>query len=140
MENKQYLYQGFTLVDITPTGQTSHHNDRVFERSQQRNYETVVQILSLRTQVKMLDCWTLEKDVSNYQFGIDHTGEHRIWSFLFSVEYPGVFQLGADSYGTLRQDFQLIPVITGLHETAKFEKNIFYTSGPNNNIYFKYSN
>jgi hypothetical protein len=140
MENKQYLYQGFTLVDITPTGQTSHKPDRVFERSQQRNYETVIQILSLRTQVKMLDCWNLKKDVDSYHFGINYTGEHQVWSFLFSVEYQGIYQDAADSYGTLRKDFQLIPVITGLHETAEFEKSIFYTSGPWNNIYFKYSN
>lgn len=137
MENRQYVYQGFTLVDITPTGILSQKTDNILERSQQRNYETVVQILSLRTQVKMLDCWNITKDVSGYQFGIDYKGEHQIWSFLFSVEYQNIYASGPDMYGCLRNDFSYIPIITNLKETAEFEKNMFYTSGTQNNIYFK---
>ena len=137
MDNRQYVYQGFTLVDITPTGVVSQKSNNVLERSQQRNYETVVQILSLRTQVKMIDCWNFTKDISKYHFGINHQGEHQIWSFLFSVEYQNVYASGPDMYGSLKYDFSYIPILTNLNETAEFEKNMFYTSGPWNNIYFK---
>ena len=40
----------FTLVDITPTGVTRSHPDNTKDRNKQRNWETVLQILGLKTQ------------------------------------------------------------------------------------------
>jgi hypothetical protein len=41
VSNQLFLYQGFTLVDITPTGQTSYSPEKEFARNQQRNWETI---------------------------------------------------------------------------------------------------
>ena len=50
VSTQQYFYQGFTLIDITPTGITSYSAEHEFERNQQRNWETVLQCISLRAQ------------------------------------------------------------------------------------------
>ena len=44
------IFQLSTLVDITATGVVRSTGDRDLERNQQRNFETVLQVLSLRTQ------------------------------------------------------------------------------------------
>lgn len=137
MNNQLQLFQGYTLVDITPTGQIVFEQDREIDRNQQRNWETVQQVLSLRTQPNILHTDSFLDDLKKYQFGINYQGQHRIWTFTFGVEYKDIYTLGADVFGHLRSDFKLTPIITELTETAKFPQPIFYTSGPDNNIYFK---
>jgi len=134
----QYLYQGFTLIDVTPTGVTNHTAERALERNQQRNWETVQQILSLRTQPTIISTWQLKDDVTNgYNFGINYSGQHSIWTFKFSVEYSDIYQEGPDKFGLVKYDFNITPIILGLTETAKPERPFFYPKGPWNNIYFK---
>ena len=41
---------GFTLVDITRTGVTHNRPENEHQRDQQRNWETVIQCMGLRTQ------------------------------------------------------------------------------------------
>ena len=132
----QHFYQGFTLIDITPTGVTTHVEDKAFERNQQRNWETVQQILGLRTQPTILTTNNFEDDVKRYFFGITYSGKHRIWTFKFSVEYPDVYRQGPDKFGLLKQDFRMIPATTGLRETISLEKSLFEPKGAWNNIYF----
>ena len=48
--DQQYLYQGFTLIDITPTGVINHSTQNEQKRNQQRNWETVIQTISLGAQ------------------------------------------------------------------------------------------
>lgn len=131
----QYLYQGFTLVDITPTGVTNGTEE--FQRNQQRNWETVQQIISLRTQPTILSTGNLVDNIDNYNFGINYQGRHRIWTFKFSVEYAAIYQEGPDRFGLVKYDFKTTPVILGLNETAHPERPLFYPKGPWNNIYFK---
>ena len=137
VNNQLQLFQGYTLVDITPTGQIVYEQDKELERNQQRNWETIQQILSLRTQPNIIHTTSLVDELTNFQFGINYQGQHRVWMFTFGVEYKDIYTLGSDVFGHLRSDFKMIPVITGLAETAKFPQPIFYTSGPDNNIYFK---
>ena len=49
MPSNVYFFQGFSLVDITSTG-VSRGMDDTLERNQQRNWETVLQCIGLRTQ------------------------------------------------------------------------------------------
>lgn len=137
MGNQIHLYQGFTLVDITPTGKVLYSTNDEHERNQQRNWETIQQIISLRTQPAIINTSNFIADVKNYQFGINYTGNHAIWQFTFSVEYKDVYAEGPDVFGLLRYDFKVTPVIVNLSETAKFPHPIFYPDGPTNNIYFK---
>ncbi len=137
MDN-QFLYQGFTLIDITPTGVTNHTLKNELARNQQRNWETVQQIISLRTQPTIISTDQFEDNVSQgYNFGINYQGCQKIWTWKFSVEYADIYQAGPDRFGLAKYDFQITPIILGLTETAKPEHALFYPKGPWNNIYFK---
>ena len=59
------FYTGITLVDITATGVTRHRVDNELERNQQRNWETVLQVIGLKAQPQLIDgpyCQTFEID------------------------------------------------------------------------------
>jgi hypothetical protein len=135
--NQLHLYQGCTLVDITPTGQIVYSDKYELERNQQRNWETVQQILSLRTQPEIISTSHSVADVKDHHFGINYYGEHKIWSFTFGVEYRDIYTDGPDIFGLLRSDFKFTPIVSELTETAIFNKPVFYSDGPWNNIYFK---
>lgn len=133
----QFLYQGFTLIDITPTGVITHTSEKELERNQQRNWETVQQIISLRTQPTIISTGVIDDDVNRYYFGVNYKGRQKIWSFKFAVEYSDIYQEGADKFGLVKYDFNITPAILNLTETAKPERALFYPKGPWNNIYFK---
>jgi hypothetical protein len=137
VDTEQYLYQGFTLIDITPTGVISWSPQNEQKRNQQRNWETVQQILSLRTQPTIMETNNFVDDVMGYNFGIEYQGEHRIWTFKFGVDYADIYQEGADKFGLVKYDFRITPVILGLTETILPEVAVFEPKGPWNNIYFK---
>lgn len=128
--------QGFTLIDITQTGTLASESSK--SRNQQRNWETISQILGLRTQLLDLKYVGMESvDLSQHSFGIDYHGIHNVWSFEFAVEYDDVYSLNSDRYGALKNDFKIAPIILGLDETVNATIPLFAVSGPNKNIYFK---
>ena len=137
VDTQQYLYQGFTLIDITPTGVISYSPQNEKKRNQQRNWETVQQILSLRTQPTILETDNFVDNVIKYNFGIQYQGDHKIWAFKFGVDYADIYQEGPDKFGLIKNDFKITPVILNLTETAKPELALFTPKGPWNNIYFK---
>jgi hypothetical protein len=123
-----YFYTGITLVDITATGVIRHTTTDEIPRNQQRNWETVVQILSMRTQLfRVEQTGVRSQDVATYKFGDAYKGKHQIWSFEFDVEFQNAVPL---------TDFEQVPVITGLTDTANAITPLFYTTGVNKNIYF----
>lgn len=133
---------GFTLVDITPTGVTRDPGTNTLERNQQRNWETVIQCISLRAQPMNLQCFSpgdrIElEDLKDWEFGEMYTGQHKVWAFSFTVEHSNVFAEGDDLLRLLDNSFDEVPVTTYLTETAKFILPVFYTSGAIKNIYFK---
>jgi hypothetical protein len=137
VNTQQYLYQGFTLIDITPTGVINYSQQNEFKRNQQRNWETVQQILSLRTQPTILETDDFIADLKDFNFGVNYTGQHHIWTFKFGVDYADIYQEGPDKFGLVKYDFKITPIILGLTETAKLEIAVFQPKGPWNNIYFK---
>ena len=137
VDTEQYLYQGFTLVDITPTGVVTFSQPNELKRNQQRNWETVQQILSLRTQPTIMETGNFVDDVMGYNFGIKYQGEHKIWTFKFGVDYADIYQEGPDRFGLVKYDFKITPMILGLTETILPELAVFEPKGPWNNIYFK---
>ena len=133
----QYKYIGHTLVDITRTNITSFSIDCQKHRNQQRNWETVYQIIGLRSQLFGFEYkGTIEDDLSNYSFGVNYSGTHKIWQFGFTLEYANMYQTDQDRYGGLKEDFSIAPIILGLDETAKPPLPLFYVTGPDRNIYF----
>jgi hypothetical protein len=106
-------------------------------RNQQRNWQVVYQLSQLRIQPEIITTPTaVETNVFLYNFGSNFKGIHRIWHTVFAVENPVVFEKEGNITGYLYDDFANIPMIVGLEETAKFEKNCLITSGKDTNICF----
>ena len=127
---------GYSLVDITQTNIVASINSK--ERNQQRNWETLVQALSLRVQLLTLSApQLLSLDVTGSAFGSNFAGQQNVWTFKFGIEQDGIFANATRPFGTLESDFVNVPVITGLDETASIVTPTFCVSGPDTNIYFE---
>ena len=137
IEQRIYRHRGYTLIDITKTDVTKFTPELERMRNKQRNWETVVQILGLRTQIMSINQLKTEtKDLSQHVFGSDYRDKQRVWTFEFEVEFENLYLNDQDSYAVLKKDFAQTPVLLGLDETAKPIMPLFYTDGPSKNIYF----
>jgi len=134
----RYMCQ--TLFDITDTGVTGHfRNSRVpFQdragqvivdqstwnrsRNQQRNWETLTQILALRTQ--LFDITQPVRDTSGTS-----------WMFEFETEQEGVFGDLVDPVSVLRADADGVPMLLDL-DNRRDLMPILRTQGPEQNIWF----
>lgn len=121
-----------TLIDITETG--ARRGEDSFKYNQQQNYITLYQTLALRANPIVKRTPVSEKcNISNFGFGSKYRGVHRVWTFVF--EFEGEEQ---HSVEMMREDVNLVPVITRLDETAKLETGAFLTKDPQNlNIIFQ---
>jgi hypothetical protein len=133
------FFAGYTLVDITATGKTRGNDPDDVERNQQRNWETVVQCMGLRTQPQNIQYPMIieVEDLTHYDFGDMYSGPTKVWHWVWSTEQTGVYDLPNNKLGGLQKDFEQVPVITYLTETARFMLPIFYPYGTIKNIYFK---
>ena len=119
-----------TLIDITETGVTKGAGDH---RNQQRNWETVLQLLGLKTQPLIVQspvCFENE-NLDFFTFGDFYQGTHSVWAFQFRGERDDFYTIDQ-----LEEDFEQVPVVLGLSETAKFMLPIFHSYGTLKNIYF----
>lgn len=130
-------HRGYTLIDITKTDVTKYTPELERMRNKQRNWETVMQVLGLRTQImnaKQLETQTV--DIAKHEFGQSYSYKHRVWSFEFEVEFQNLYLQDRNPYGVLKYDFSHTPIILGLDETAQPPMPLFYTDGVSKNIYF----
>jgi hypothetical protein len=129
-----------TQFDITVTGITGHFKsahmpfrDRAGQliqdtvswnrsRNQQRNWETLTQILGLRTQL-----FALTDPIP------DQTGTR--WMFEFETETDGVYGPNNDPTQVLRADANGVPMLRELNNTLDIE-SVLVTDGPKQNIWF----
>jgi len=129
-----------TLFDITATGTTGHcktarlpYTDAAGQvirdqvtwnrsRNQQRNWETLQQILSLRTQIMQI---TLPLP--------DQTGTR--WMFEFETDTAGAFGPDDDATMILRQDAAGVPMLGELNNEPDLDP-FLVTTGPRQNIWF----
>ena len=134
----RYMCQ--TRFDITATGTTGHckpqrmpykdragqtmHNEDSWHRSrnQQRNWETLTQILGLRSQL-----FYLTDPVQ------DSTGTR--WMFEFETEVDGVYGTDDDPVKVLREDAEGVPMLRELNNDPDIEP-FLVTAGPRQNIWF----
>jgi hypothetical protein len=133
-----YFYTGVTLVDITATGVIRHTTADEIPRNQQRNWETVLQCIGIKSQPQLLEgpyCKTVLVDEKTI-FPEMYFGEQRCWLFSFGVEHEDVFLTNDDPVAGLDQAFAKVPIICGLEETARFMLPIFYPYGAIKNICF----
>lgn len=80
------------------------HRSWMLARNQQRNWETLIQLLSLRTQ---------PQNIAGPDFWI---GGEIWWAFDFAVDDAKVFSLGDRPFGQLEQDCAMVPMLIGLRE------------------------
>ena len=136
-DTRIHRHRGYTLVDVTKTDVTKYTPELERMRNKQRNWETVMQVLGLRSQIMGIRQLKTETvDLSGCQFGDSYIGKHRVWTFEFEVEFENLYLQDNDPYSTLKNDFAHTPVILGLDETAQPPVSIFYTDGASKNIYF----
>ena len=131
-----------TLFDITVTGVRNHTSNSqmpfqdqagqlietdsqwVRSRNQQRNWETLNQILALRT---------LPENIQ----GPRSQGSQ--WQFEFDIPNISAVSTQDQVLGLLLQDCEAVPMITGLSETAHVIPEL-RTHGPDANIWFELVN
>ena len=120
--SKYMLFKITTVVDISQTNARRGENKK--KENQQANFNTMFQTIGLRVNVEPLKCTQSIMDVDKleYKFGSAIKGKQRVWEFEFENTYEGA--LATDM---MVEDFDLIPVITGLDETASNTNNIFST-------------
>ncbi len=133
-----------THFDCTPTGTNSDRrlqNGYVdnsgktistlenwnFSRNQQRNWETILQCVSLQTQ---------PMNVSEPQ--IIKKKENKLWTFSFGIEHRGIFTKNDEQLGLLKEEVHGVPMIVGLNETYSegFLLPYLIAKGDNQNIVF----
>lgn len=110
-----------TFFDCTETGVQNHRrssdmpNDEwQYKRNQQRNFETLIQCISLRCQPMNIK--------GPYVFGNDDGQLY--WTFSFETDKQDIFLLDRDPVGILKQDCNQVPMIVGLGES---ERELFFT-------------
>jgi len=129
-----------TIFDITATGIRSQFKEsqlpfRTIDgqvvkdsfhwtraRNQQRNWETLNQLISLRTLPENI---TLP----------EHNTKTHTWSFEFDVINPDTIFVNDNPLGLLIKDCEGVPMIPGLEETASSGTTL-ETQGNNPNIWF----
>jgi len=112
-----------TRFDITATGVRNHFNraripfrddaghdisdEQAWHRSrnQQRNWETLNSVISLRI---------LPTEITNPVIVLQDG--QRSWQFDFTVEQPGALEISEDPVGALKQDCDEVPMHVGLDE------------------------
>lgn len=130
-----------TLFDCSATGITGHFRvsqvpfkDRIGQeirgieewnrsRNQQRNYETLIQLISLRSQPENITIPHQRADT---------------WQFEFDVAAEGVFGTSndPDPYSALYQDCIGVPMVTNLSERNGITP-IIKVKGKDRNIWFE---
>lgn len=128
------------MFDVTATGVTGHFRpsrlpftddsgrpvtneaDWNRARNQQRNWETLTQLISLRTQVN---------------HGHPRRKDGR-WIFEFETDSDTVYYENGDNLALLKRDCDMVPMLTGLHEkptdakTLLVDQNIWFDILPIN--------
>ena len=122
-----------TLVDITQTN--ASRDDDQKKRNQQSNYLVAVQTSGLRVNPIPVSVNSFVENIDKLGFGSNYSDKQRYWEFVFEYEYTNGL-----TEEMLLEDFELIPVITGLDETTNINNSVFRTTNKQEkNIIFKLS-
>lgn len=135
-----------TLFDITRTGVNTRRQEHGVtdlsyqkKRNQQSNFETVIQLIGLRSQPEDINYpEKIMMTLINSNMGTEYNMKSKIpvWTFTFVVHQPEIFEDDDDKLGKLVQDCSGVPMITGLEEWSKLGR-ILETSVDFRNIYFE---
>lgn len=139
-----------TLFDVTCTGVLNRKTpvniepdkmiDWEHDRNRQTNFDTIIQVISLRTQPEDITK-SIKSEIdfaSDPKFGFlfDQEDKQYKWSFDFTIYYVGVYNDGINELGALYQDCDGVPMIKIGSEWDKLP-NFLDTSPELRNIYFE---
>ena len=128
-------YKLYTLVDITRTRQYRSEPGKEHLRWKEQNFNTVLQTLGIRANV----AYDLPPDMLEVRgsvVGFDTDDMIRVWRFDFSTDRDDLYATKTDPVGFLKEDFMLVPYISGLDETMEQKYAVFNTEDPGKNIVF----
>jgi len=128
-------YKLYTLVDITHTGQYRSEPGREQDRWREQNFNTVLQTLGIRSNVHYTQK-PIVTEVAGNLVGFDTDEVIRVWRFDFSTEREHLYESNGDPVGYLKEDFHLVPYISGLDELMDQKHAVFTTTDPGKNIVF----
>lgn len=121
-----------TTIDITRTGVTNYDKndeDNLLKRNQQKNFDTLAQVISMRTIYEINWMSILESDPESIlrNFGFGNFGKPvKIWSM--EIVTDRVDALGENGE-ILIDDLNFVPIIPGLDSTVPAFPNFFITKG-----------
>jgi len=110
-----------TLIDITQTNIRKSSDKTIV--AQQSNLDSFIQTIGLRANIEPISVQSNVVDVTNKEFGNQFEGKQRVWTFMFDNPYTG-----AITEDMLLEDFDLIPIITGLNETGLINNSVVRTT------------
>lgn len=128
-------YKLYTLVDITNTGQNRTEVGKEAARWKEQNFQTVLQALGIRSNIHY-DHKPDTLEVAGRTVGFDTDEIIRVWRFDFSTEREYLYEKDGDPVGYLKDDFHMVPYISGLDELMEQKYAVFNTHAPGNNIVF----
>ena len=112
-----------TLIDITETRKYKHNEADKQLINQQANFMSFFNCLSMRfNPYYEVSPLCSEQDVTGV-FGTDFTGNHKVWDFEFNVETA----VAGTDLTTLKDDFDLVPVVANLTESINTDNKAFRT-------------
>lgn len=119
---------------VSKTGTVvNNHQELARARNQQRNLDTVLQLIGMRTQVFEITDSEITTDIPA-EFAWAGT-DVRVWRFTFEVEPLSQWSIDNDDFWILKNDSDRTPMLMGLTETAQMEPWLV-TQGNNVNIIY----
>lgn len=128
-------YRLYTLVDITHTGQYRYDPNKIKEHRQEQNFNTVIQTIGLRSNIIFFSS-PIMFEVRGSLVGFDTDDIIRVWRFDFRTEQDDIYMCNNDPVWYLKEDFMLVPYISGLDELIQQNYDVFVSDGPTRNITF----
>lgn len=109
----------YTLFNITQTGVLNRRihqpdQDWIRRRNTQCNFDTVLQVISLRSQPEIITVpHEIEYDFSKFGivYHLPKLGVYPVWKFEFKVQHTSVFDNGSEELGLLYADCQDVPMV-----------------------------
>lgn len=139
----------YTLFNITQTGiinrsKPTEDDDGTWlhKRNTQCNYDTILQVVSLRSQPEVVKIPTKINvrldEFNNFGFFYEQEEDktYDIWKFEFEIHHPSVFENDIDPLGALYNDCEGVPMIKC---DGQYEKlSLFLDTSPElKNIHFE---
>jgi hypothetical protein len=112
-------FQIKTLVDVTQTNARKGQDKKLV--NQQDNFNTLYNTIGLRTNPTEFSI-SVGKETCEL-FGAVYKSKHNVWTIDFVVE-----QEFSTSIDFMLQDFEYVPIISGLNETVSIDNDMFITS------------